>query len=55
MSRERILTLIGLLTALAPFLGFPYSWLMFILPVLGVLVALIALSLPRRRHVAPAV
>lgn len=49
MSRELLLIVLGLLSALVPFIGLPYSWLMIILPVLGVAVAGIAFSLRGRR------
>lgn len=42
MSHEGTLTLLGILTVLAPFLGLPYSWLMVIIPILGL--AIVALS-----------
>jgi len=38
MSRARILILLGVLIALAPFSGLPSSWLEFALPVLGLFV-----------------
>ncbi|MEK7100718.1 MAG: hypothetical protein AAB921_01310 [Patescibacteria group bacterium] len=49
MSRESILILLGLLTAALPFLGLPLFWLSIGYPVVGALVALIGLTLVRRK------
>ena len=43
---------LGLLTALSPFLGLPYSWLMWALPVFGLLVFLLACMLELKRRTA---
>ncbi len=51
MSRNRILTLLGVLIFLSPFIGLPYSWLTVILPVLGVLVLIIAFTPSRTTRV----
>ncbi len=41
MSKEGTLVTIGILTAVSPFLGLPYSWLAWILPVLGILAVIV--------------
>lgn len=53
MSHESTIFLLGILIALTPFLGLPYSWLMVIVPVLSVLTALFAI-LARARRLADA-
>ncbi|MBP7741246.1 MAG: hypothetical protein KA104_00960 [Candidatus Pacebacteria bacterium] len=50
MSREPILVYLGVLVALAPFSGLPLSWLSFILPLLGVLIAFIGVTLTLRKN-----
>lgn len=50
MSRETILVLAGLLVALSPFVGLPLRILAWALPVLGVIVIVIALTLRSRRR-----
>ena len=49
MSREHILVVCGVGIACAPFLGLPLSWLSIVLPVLGVLVGTIGVTLVLRR------
>jgi len=49
MSKESLLVLLGVLIAVTPFSGLPSSWLMFILPVLGVAVVFTGLLLRRER------
>ncbi len=49
MSRESVLSILGVLVLFSPFLGVPLSLLAWILPVLGALVFGIALSLRRDR------
>lgn len=49
MSRESTLVLLGLLIALVPFIGLPYSWLMWILPVLGLIVLTLGVTLRAKR------
>jgi hypothetical protein len=49
MSHESTLLLVGIIVILSPFLGLPYSWLMVIVPVLGV--AIVALSVILRARV----
>jgi hypothetical protein len=51
MSRESLLVLLGILIALSPFSGLPLSCLMVALPVLGILVFGIGISLRARRQV----
>ncbi len=51
MHRHNALVLLGLLAALSPFVGLPYSVLAFVLPVLGLLVAGTALTM-RKGNVA---
>ncbi len=55
MSHESTLLLIGILVVLCPFLGLPYSWLMVIVPVLGVSVAALSIILRARTMQAPEV
>jgi hypothetical protein len=58
MLRGRALIALGALIIVSPFLGLPYSWLMFMLPVLGVLVLLVGIRFRRReapRYDAPRV
>lgn len=40
----------GLLTAVSPFIGLPYSWLMWMLPVLGLISFALALTLRVKRQ-----
>ena len=49
MSRESVLLVLAVLVILSPFLGVPYSWLMVLLPILGVLILGIAITLRARR------
>lgn len=49
MSRSLILVLLGVLVALSPYVGIPYSYLMWVLPVLGLVVLLMGLSLKKGR------
>lgn len=51
MSRSSLLILLGILVFLAPFSGLPMSLLIWILPVLGLSIGLIGVSL-RPRPVA---
>jgi len=53
MSRESVLILLGVLTVFAPFSGLPVSWLAWILPVLGVCVVIIGVSLKLQQLLAP--
>lgn len=50
MHRESILIALGALIAVSPYLGLPYAWLMFVLPVLGLLVLATGLSMRMRRR-----
>lgn len=50
MHRESILIVLGVITAVMPYLGLPYGWLMFALPVLGLLILIIGLSLRMKRR-----
>lgn len=52
MSREHILVILGILSAVSPFAGLPLSWLMVLYPVVGVCVALIGITLVRRKKVS---
>ena len=49
MSRTGTLVLLGILVALAPFVGLPLSVLAWVLPILGVMVLLTGISLRARR------
>ncbi len=49
MKNGRTLIILGALVIVAPFIGLPYSWLRFMLPVLGALVLVAGVrSRPRR-------
>jgi len=48
MTTARALLVIGSIVALSPYLGLPYSWLMALLPLLGLATLVIALRLFRR-------
>lgn len=50
MHRESILIALGVLIAVSPYLGLPYAWLMFMLPIFGFIVLAIGLSLQMRRR-----
>ncbi len=52
MARSSILILLGALVVLTPYLGLPYSWLMALLPILGVCVILIGITLRSKRRAA---
>jgi hypothetical protein len=49
MTRESFLILLGVLVALSPFSGFPLSWLAWILPILGILIVGVSITLRRAR------
>lgn len=49
MTTESTLILLGILTALVPFLGLPYAWLLWIVPLLGLLIAGTGIMLRARR------
>lgn len=53
MSRESVLVLIGVLVAVSPFSGLPVTWLAWILPVMGVAVLLIGVSLKAQKLLTP--
>lgn len=48
MSHETTLLLLGILVILAPFLGLPYSWLMVMVPILGICISALAVILRAR-------
>jgi hypothetical protein len=50
MSRENFLILLGVLILLSPFAGLPMSILAWILPILGILVLVIGITLHRNRQ-----
>lgn len=52
MSKKNIVTLLGVLVILSPFAGLPYSWLMVLLPLLGIGVVLTAF-LMRKKETPP--
>lgn len=53
MTRESILSIIGVLIALSPWSGLPLAWLSWFLLPAGVLVAVIAFTLrPRSQRIA---
>jgi hypothetical protein len=49
MTTESTLILLGILTALVPFLGLPYAWLMWIVPLLGLSIAATGVMLRAKR------
>lgn len=55
MHHNRIFIVFGILVALSPFVGLPYSWLAVLLPVLGALIVLCALLFGRARQAPPVV
>lgn len=44
MSRESVLIVVGILVAISPFSGLPVSWLVWILPIMGAIVAVIGMT-----------
>lgn|GEM_PF-2125086 len=49
MKRAHLLLTLGILVLLSPFVGLPYTFLMFLLPVLGLLIILATvLRIPKR-------
>jgi hypothetical protein len=50
MSRSRVRMILGVLVALAPFAGLPYTSLMWILPILGI--AIVIASVPTLSRVS---
>lgn len=48
MSRTYMLVVLGILVAAAPFSGLPISWLGILLPVIGIGIAVIGMSLIAR-------
>ncbi|MEK7201650.1 MAG: hypothetical protein AAB737_03385 [Patescibacteria group bacterium] len=52
MSREPILIYLGVLVAVTPFIGLPLSWLSFLLPICGALIAFIGITLTRRKRMS---
>lgn len=55
MNSPRALVLLGILTALSPFIGLPYSWLRVLLPILGIVIVVVAFRVRaiRPRRVEP--
>ncbi|MFZ2908166.1 MAG: hypothetical protein WA014_03465, partial [Minisyncoccia bacterium] len=49
MSSEGTLILLGVATAISPFSGIPSSWLAWVLPVFGILIAIVAYRIRRNR------
>lgn len=49
MSRESVLLVLAVAVILAPFLGLPYTWIMVLIPVLGLGILGIGITLHRRR------
>lgn len=54
MSRESTLVLLATLVAITPFSGLPLAWLTWLLPILGISLAAISISLRARRRRAEA-
>lgn len=50
MPKRTIIVILGVLTALSPFLGLPYAGLMWLLPVLGIAIAVLAYPVRRQRY-----
>ncbi len=55
MNSPRALVLLGIVTALSPFVGLPYSWLRVLLPILGIVIVVVAFRVRaiRPRRVEP--
>ena len=53
MSREGLLIFLGILIFLIPFSGLPFSWLSWILSLLGIIVGIIGFSLRAKRASPP--
>lgn len=49
MSRESILVVLAVFIIVSPYVGLPLAWLSWILPVLGLFVLIIGVSLRRER------
>lgn len=54
MHKRTVIVVLGLATALSPFLGLPYGGLMWILPALGIVIALLAYPVRRKQAEDPA-
>lgn len=54
MTRAHLVILLGLLTMLSPFLGLPYSWLMVLVPLLGLATIGCGIALRPKRPVLEA-
>lgn len=52
MHRLQALIILGIVTAVSPYLGLPYSVLMFCLPVVGLISSIIALTLLKKHQSA---
>lgn len=50
MSKEGVIITLGVIVTLLPFLGIPYSWYGYFLPVFGLVSAVLALMLLRVRR-----
>lgn len=55
MSREGIIMVLAVVVMISPFVGLPYSWLAWVLPIIGLALFALALSLRVRRQRARAV
>jgi uncharacterized membrane protein len=49
MSRETVLIILAVLVAVSPFSGLPLTWLSWILPVIGLALLLIGISMHQNR------
>lgn len=49
MTKEGLLITLGVLTAVSPFVGLPSSWLAYILPMFGLIAAVVAFFMLRAR------
>ncbi len=49
MHKRTVIVVLGVLVALSPFIGLPYVALMWILPVLGIIIAVLAYPFRRRQ------
>lgn len=54
MTTARLLIVFGVLVLVSPYLGLPYSWLMFLLPVLGVVILALGVRLHQKARKASA-
>jgi len=52
MHRETIVTILGLLVTVSLFIGLPITWLRIILPIVGLVIVFIGVTLRSRRKLS---